>query len=78
MISSKPLNLLTGCTHTELGHAYAPTDTPDAARRLLMRWIKHHPTLLDRLQETGYKPHSCRRLTPMQVQMIFDALGTPC
>lgn len=77
MIESNYANLLTGCTHTELGHAYAPTDAPDSARRLLMRWIKFHPTLLGDLRKAGYVPGKCRRLTPLQVKLIFDALGTP-
>lgn len=70
-------HLYTGCTHTELGHAYSPNDTPGSARRLLMRWIKFHPTLMEQLRTTGYVPGARRRLTPIQVKMIFDALGTP-
>lgn len=78
MINQRMQSLYEGCTHTELGHAYSPNDTPDSARRLLMRWIKFHPTLLGDLRRTGYVPGACRRLTPMQVKLIIDALGAPC
>ena len=77
MIRENTRNLYAGCTHGELGQAYAPNDTPDSARRMLMRWSKFHPTLLAELRTTGYVPGARRRLTPLQVKMIFDALGTP-
>lgn len=77
MIKNNLSYLTSGCTRTELGLAYAPADTPDSARRLLKRWINYHPTLLRDLQATGYDPRMCRRLTPLQVKIIFDALGTP-
>lgn len=45
---------------------------------MLKRWIMFHPTLLEQLRRTGYVPGVSRRLTPMQVQLIVDALGEPC
>ena len=78
MMNHIPQNLSTGCTHTELGQAYSPNDTPGSARRLLKRWIMFHPTLLEQMRRTGYVPGVSRRMTPMPVQLIVDALGEPC
>lgn len=61
---------------TELALLYSPDTTPAAARRKLMRWISMQPVLTEKLLQSGFADHM-RTLTPMQVEMIVEALGEP-
>ena len=61
---------------TELALIYSPDITPGAAWRKLRRWIDASPGLTDRLAQSGYNP-SRRSFTPVQVQLIVEAVGLP-
>jgi len=55
---------------------YSPDSTPDVARHRLTRWINGDPELLSALHAAGYQDNQ-RILTPRQVSIIYDYLGTP-
>lgn len=67
---------LTGCNKTQLAMAYSPHATPEAARHTLRRWIRQHPTLLEELKRAGYTNYR-QQLTPLQLNILFQALGMP-
>ncbi len=60
----------------ELAELYNPSVHPRTALRTLQLWIDRYPGLRPRLEATGVKSGT-RILTPMQVEMIVKALGTP-
>ena len=60
----------------ELAQLYSPDISPEGAHLRLKKWIIQSPGLLDKLKETGYAD-SCRKFTPLQVQLIVNALGEP-
>lgn len=60
----------------ELAQAYNPQMEPHYALRTLRKWIETSPGLHDRLVATGFTERQ-KILTPLQVQLIFDALGAP-
>lgn len=60
----------------ELASLYAPNINPASACKRLAAWIAHHPTLLSDLRKTGYC-EKLRTFTPLQVRLIFEALGEP-
>lgn len=60
----------------ELAMAYNPTMEPHYALRTLRKWIEMSPGLLDRLLATGFSQRQ-KILTPLQVSLIFEALGEP-
>lgn len=63
---------------SKLAQAYFPNcSTASNAVRCLSREIKRCKSLLEKLQETGYKPYSHRVLSPKQVDIIFAELGNP-
>ena len=61
---------------TEVAQAYFPTVEPSTARRNLSRWIRMNPQLEQHLSEAGYQ---CRQkyFTPLQLSLLYDALGEP-
>lgn len=61
---------------TSLAMAYAPELSEASARKRLVKWLNHHPTLMQRLEATGYSK-STRIFTPAQVSIIFECLGEP-
>lgn len=60
----------------ELAALYFPNITPRSASTRLKKWIMTTPKLLERLEETNYKP-TARILTPRQVTLILDEFGEP-
>lgn len=60
----------------ELAMAYNPDMEPHYALRTLRRWIEHYPGLQERLFAAGMSQRQ-KILTPLQVGMIYDALGEP-
>lgn len=60
----------------ELAALYAPDIAPSSACKRLAAWMLHHPTLMSDLRQTGYEDKQ-RTFTPLQVRLIFDALGEP-
>ena len=60
----------------ELAQMYNPQLTNAAARKKLYVWMNRHPTLMSDLRKTGYEDKQ-RTFTPLQVSLIFDALGEP-
>ncbi len=74
-------HLLNGCTFTELALAYLPHDTPNAACRTLRYWLVAHPTLKHQLKRCGFDVYAGKgpkkRFTPLQIKLIFKALGEP-
>lgn len=61
---------------SELALSYSPALTGSSASKQLLRWIIRHPTLSIRLRNEGWQK-GIRRLTPKQVECIFDCLGEP-
>ena len=61
---------------TRLARAYAPELADSSARKRLVQWLHHHPTLIRQLEATGYTKNA-RIFTPNQVRIIFDCLGEP-
>lgn len=61
---------------TELALAYAPGLSENAARKRLRLWLGISPSLMARLQATGYRKGQ-RMLTPRQVKIIYEHLGEP-
>ncbi len=61
---------------SELAQLYNPHVHPRTAVRTLQQWIDRYPGLRDRLTGAGMV-RKTRILTPMQVEMIVKALGTP-
>lgn len=60
----------------ELALAYNESMTTASALRTLNKWIELSPGLTDRLAATGYRK-TAKILTPIQVRLIFEALGEP-
>lgn len=60
----------------ELAALYAPNIAPSSACKRLTQWMLHHPTLMTDLRKTGYT-EKLRTFTPLQVSLIFEALGEP-
>ncbi len=60
----------------ELAHEYLPWLPLRSALNTLNYWIQVHPTLLQRLQEAGYRKKS-KFFSPVQVALIVEALGEP-
>ena len=60
----------------ELAQAYNPDMEPHYALRTLRKWIETSPGLLDRLRATGFTARQ-KILTPLQVTLIYEALGEP-
>lgn len=60
----------------ELAQMYNPLLTNSAARKKLYVWMERHPTLMSDLRKTGYTAKQ-RTFTPLQVRLIFEALGEP-
>lgn len=60
----------------ELALTYNPDMEPRAALRTLNQWVALSPGLTDRLEATGWRKTS-RMLSPLQVRLIYDALGQP-
>ncbi len=60
----------------ELAMLYAPDIAPSSACKRLAAWMLHHPTLMTDLRKTGYTDKQ-RTFTPLQVSLIFEALGEP-
>jgi len=63
-------------TKKELAFRYSPETSYSAAISRLQRWINGDPELLQSLHAAGYI-ESQRVLTPRQVAIIYDFLGTP-
>ncbi len=61
---------------SELAQLYNPNVQARSAVRILQQWIDRYPGLRVRLTEAGMV-YRTRILTPMQVEMIVKALGTP-
>lgn len=61
---------------SELALAYNKSMTAASALRTLNNWIALSPGLQDRLAATGYRK-TAKILTPIQVKLIFDAIGEP-
>lgn len=60
----------------DLAVAYFPTVSPRTAQRLFRRELQHNRDLWQALLNADYSP-SQKRLTPRQVQLIFQYLGEP-
>ena len=60
----------------ELASLYSPNIVASSACKRLTQWMNVHPTLMSDLIKTGYN-YKQRTFTPLQVQLIFDALGEP-
>lgn len=65
-----------GVGKSQLAKAYSTELSYDSARKRLISWMDRHPTLMKRLEATGYRRNS-RVFTPAQVKIIFDCLGEP-
>jgi len=63
-------------TKKELALRYTPDGSYGAAINRLTRWINGDPELLSALHAAGYQDTQ-RILTPRQVSIIYDYLGTP-
>lgn len=63
-------------TKTQLAQIYFPGSTEEAARRRLMRWIKHCKPLVKALGDANYSTHNMC-FSPRQVRLIVDFLGIP-
>ncbi|MBP1613188.1 MAG: hypothetical protein H6Q13_636 [Bacteroidetes bacterium] len=61
---------------SELAAFYLPNITRKSAADTLKRWISKIPGLNNALQQAGLLPAD-RRYTPLQVQLIVNALGEP-
>jgi hypothetical protein len=62
--------------YSELAQLYFPNVTKKSASVQLRRWILLNKKLESELLQTGFKPGQ-RLLTPKQVQLILEAIGTP-
>ena len=60
----------------DLARAYFPNVSPRTAARLFRREVQHCRPLWQALQASGYS-HSQKRLSPLQVQLVFQFLGEP-
>jgi hypothetical protein len=60
----------------ELAQLYFPSLHPKSASNSLNRWIRHHPSLIERMKASGYQKGQ-RVLTPLQVQFLIEAFGPP-
>ena len=76
MEHSKSTNKKRIYSRGELAMCYNPNLSDSAARKRLAKWIAFHPTLSEDLKKAGFKP-SQRIFTPLQVELIFEALGEP-
>ena len=61
---------------TELAQLYCPEANPDNARKTLRRWMRYHPTLMQKLIQSGYNPWR-KFFLRQEVQIIVDCLGEP-
>ena len=60
----------------DLAVAYFPTVSLRTAQRLFRRELQHNRGLWQALHDADYRPTQ-KRLTPRQVQLIFQYLGEP-
>lgn len=60
----------------DLAVAYFPTVSPRTAQRLFRRELQHNRGLWQALHDADYRLTQ-KRLTPRQVQLIFQYLGEP-
>ncbi|MBQ6746386.1 MAG: DUF4248 domain-containing protein [Bacteroidaceae bacterium] len=60
----------------ELAMLYCPDIAPASAHKKFNLWIGRSPGLLDRLRQLGYSSGQ-RQFTPIQVQLIVNAIGEP-
>lgn len=60
----------------DLARAYFPDVSPTSAARLLNRELRHNLDLWQSLLHANYHP-SQKRLTPLQIQIIYRYLGEP-
>lgn len=63
-------------TKAELGMLYFPYASKRNASRALVKLINNHPHLPLKLSETSITA-TCKVLTPAQVNIIVNILGTP-
>lgn len=61
---------------TDLAQAYFPFIDPRSARNKLMQLINDDQSLVDSLNDCGYKFRN-RQFSPKQVDIIVDKLGNP-
>ena len=60
----------------DLGVAYFPNIDTVSARQKLCNLIHDDKALFRRLSKTGYRK-SCKYLSPIQLELIFERLGKP-
>jgi hypothetical protein len=60
----------------ELAMLYFPRSTKKSASAQLSRWIKINKPLFSKLNQAGFIKGK-RLLTPMQVKIIIENIGTP-
>ena len=61
---------------SELAHLYNPNECLKVALQILRRWIVYNLTLLQELEQEGYRARN-RLLSPRQVATIIRYLGEP-
>jgi hypothetical protein len=60
----------------ELAQLYLPDATPMSASNRLRIWITRNKTLMDKLEELGYRKRA-KLLTPEMVKEIVLSIGIP-
>ena len=77
MTENKHFSTLRVYGRSELAQLYYGRPISDSrARKWLMEELSHHPELMERLLQLGFKKHG-KAFSRTQVQAIFETIGEP-